>query len=183
MADEAIAEVDIHPDPEGPVPPKGSGGKLLPMAVISGAVVLGLALGSFVIAPQMASGPKEAQGEHSGGDLSVDSKKPHKEGKKSGHRSTFEVESIVVNPAGAPGRFLMASFVFETVDSRDQEALRDHEYMVTDAVIGILGNQTLESLALPGARDSLKVKIGKTVAELIGARDEIGVYMPQFMVQ
>ena len=29
MADEAIAEVDIQPDPEEPVPPKSSGGKLV----------------------------------------------------------------------------------------------------------------------------------------------------------
>jgi flagellar basal body-associated protein FliL len=185
MAEEAIVELEPQPDSQEPAPAKGSGGKLLPMAVVGGAIALGLTLGSLVIAPQMTSGPKDgaSSGHADAGSEPQGAKKKAHKPKKGGHGSYFEVESIVVNPSGAQGRFLMATVVFETAVSKDDGLLRDHEHLVTDVVIGILGSRTMESLAEPGARDSLKTQIARTVEDLVGTEGELTIYLPQFVVQ
>jgi flagellar FliL protein len=96
----------------------------------------------------------------------------------------FKVENIIVNPAGCEGtRFLMASVAFELPDEKVEARLRDHDFMVRDAVIGVLENQPLEALTRAGARDSLKRQLAEAILPLAGRHLRLRVFLPQFVIQ
>ncbi|HXE56390.1 MAG TPA: flagellar basal body-associated FliL family protein, partial [Gemmatimonadales bacterium] len=93
------------------------------------------------------------------------------------------LDNIIVNPAGSRGtRFLMASVALEVADEELQRRLAEQDVQLRDAVTSLLERQTMESLTLPGARDSLKRHIAAAVAPFVGDR-RLRVYLPQFVIQ
>ncbi|MEO8199715.1 MAG: flagellar basal body-associated FliL family protein [Gemmatimonadota bacterium] len=145
--------------------------KMVTMAVVGAAVLLGGGAGAFVIGPRFS---------HSEAVAPVDSLAKSDPGKPG---VIFRIDNLVVNPAGSQGtRFLMISVGFEVANDSIKKRLEEQEVEVRDTVLAALQNETLESLTKPGARDGLKRILGEAVAPLVGAT-ELKVFLPQFVIQ
>lgn len=186
---------DAKPE-AGPAKAPAKPFKVPEVAILAAVVVVALAagalLGTLVLAPRViaardarpaakphaeapeaeASGHEAPAGEHG------------KKGAHGGGATVYSVDNIIVNPAGSAGtRFLMASVAFELPDEKAAEELRAKEVMIRDAVITTLESQTLEMLAVPGARDGIKRQIAATVKPLVPGQRTLRVYLPQFVLQ
>jgi len=187
-----------NPEPEGsqakapqaqkPKPEKaprsgGMSGLLLLAGVAIGALALGGLTGGFLIGPRLvAMRGGEPAGAHQDEQAAESEEPGHTEG-GAAHPVAFKVDNIIVNPAGSEGtRFLMASVTFELQDEKVAERLRERDFVVRDAVISVLENQTLEALTRPGARDSLKRRLAEAVRPFAGSR-KLSVFLPQFVIQ
>lgn len=169
-----------------PAPEKSKAQGPAPMVLIGavvGALIGGAAAGNFLIAPRFTPKTIAQTAEQSGDAKKKDSKKKgaHGDVKPSIHK----IENLIVNPAGSEGQhFLMTTIAIECADDKVNDALRDHDAEVRDAVIATLEGQTLQMLTRPGARDTLKRRIENVVAPLVGEEPEaLHVFLPQFVIQ
>jgi flagellar basal body-associated protein FliL len=199
MAEPAVLVETPPPAKEAPKAPAGLGApsKMIVIAVLGGSVVLGAGLGSFLIAPRfLRSAPEATEAGTGAGAAAAESPASHESDahgggdahgkkKKGGHEAqVFEIDNIIVNPAGAQGtHFLMASVAFEVPDPKTEEFLRMNEVRVRDMIVATLGAQSLDMLSQPHARDSLKVLLSESMQQIIGAPQDLEVYLPQFVVQ
>jgi flagellar protein FliL len=130
---------------------------------------------------EKGKGDKGKEGEKGKSKGKEKEKRGGKEGK--GPAAVFELENLIVNPAGTEGsRFLMATVAFELDDPKLSELLRENDIAIRDQVITVLENQTMEMLTRPGARDSLRVLLAEAVAPYVEGA-EMRVYLPQFVIQ
>ncbi|MEO8450416.1 MAG: flagellar basal body-associated FliL family protein, partial [Gemmatimonadota bacterium] len=97
----------------------------------------------------------------------------------------FKMDNLIVNPAGSQGtRFLMVSVAVATPSGEVAEQLRADEAVIRDVVIALLERKSMEMLALPGIRDSIKNQLSDTISALVGhSADKLKVYLPQFVIQ
>ena len=95
------------------------------------------------------------------------------------------MDNLIVNPAGSQGtRFLMVSVAVATPSGEVAEQLRAEEAVIRDIVIALLEKKSMETLALPGIRDSIKAELSDTISALAGRSGEkLKVYLPQFVIQ
>jgi len=167
------------------------GGPALPilLGIIVVALAAGVALGTLVLGPRLASSKTAAT-------VVANTKdgEPGKPGKSDGHgkegkgkdekTSVFRIENVIVNPAGSEGaHFLMATVAISLADSKQEETLKAHEDELRDRVISVLEKQTLASLSAPGARDTLRGRIATALAPIVGSADPARVFLPQFVIQ
>jgi flagellar FliL protein len=141
-------------------------------------LILGGVAGSQVIVPQFFGEGEESPAEE------VAEKHPH--GAAADHPAgvIYQIENIIVNPAGEEGnRFLMATVAFEVPLSEHEHHLREQDVRVRDKVLSILETQTMEMLTMPGARDSLKQKLSDAVWPMVPDAEWMGVYLPQYVIQ
>jgi flagellar FliL protein len=166
-----------------PTRPALVSGPLLMAGIAVGALVLGGLTGSLLIGPRLV--PKG--GASSAAPPAAESAAAPAKGKGEGKAErpiVYKVENIIVNPAGSEGtRFLMASVAFELPDDKVEARLRDHDYMVRDAIIAVLERQSLDALTRPGSRDSLRLRLAQAVSPLAGVRTRLNVFLPQFVIQ
>ena len=176
---EAPSEAQEIPGSEATQNPTPSaGGRKTLMLVLGVAVIGGLGAGA-VVGPRFVSSPAPdaAAAEHDSAPGPAHDEEPAEEG------LMFELDNIIVNPAGSNGlRFLMASVVIQLPDRRSVEHLRAREVQVRDAVVTVLGRQTLDMLTAPGARDSVRSRLSAAIAPMVG-RTQLRVYLPQFVIQ
>ena len=179
---------DQPPPPAGDTataekPAKGPNKLILPIVVVLMTVVGGLVglqiIGPNVIAARAAkvAGLEPKDGKEGG--------EPG-EGKGDGAEKgpMFKITNLIVNPAGSQGsRFLMVSVAVETPDGKVQEDLQAREPQIRDVVIALLEKQTMEGLAVPGARDSIKALLADTISAIVGHKSRLKVFLPQFVVQ
>lgn len=72
----------------------------------------------------------------------------------------FEINDIVVNPAGSGGRrYIVIELAMETSDAKLLEEATGKEIWVRDAIISLLTSKTAEELIEPTARQKLKKQI------------------------
>lgn len=165
--------------------PKGAPKLGLVIALALVGAVVGGGAGTFVLAPRLFARPAAetaAQGEKAkdaeGGE-GADAKKG-----KAAPGKIFKLDNLVVNPAGSEGtRFLMTTVAFETRGDEADAKLREREIEIRDRVIAILESQTMDALTQPGARDTLKRKLGDAVAPFAGPKARLRVFLPQFVIQ
>ncbi|MEO8633733.1 MAG: flagellar basal body-associated FliL family protein [Gemmatimonadales bacterium] len=101
-----------------------------------------------------------------------------------GEKKMIQLPNIVVNPAGSQGsRFLMATVAVTVADEEAEKVLRAHEVEFKDKVVSILETLTMAQLSAPGARDTLKLRIGIAAGTIIGPRVPVKVFLPQFVIQ
>ena len=168
--------------------PAGSAPPVM-VGIIVVALAVGVALGTLLLGPQLArsKGAKAepASTKPEGG--SHASKSGHgKQGKdgKEDKATIYRIENIIVNPSGSEGmHFLMATVAIELDDAKREESLRGHEDEIRDHVISVLEKQTLESLSIAGARDTLRGRIATALTPLIGQTDPSRIFLPQFVIQ
>lgn len=174
MADEA------NPTPSGPAggAPAKAPSKLLLPVVVAVATVLGGVVGVMVVAPMMIASRAQVA---AGLDPQADSTGGH--GPAPAEKGPmFKIDNLIVNPAGSQGsRFLMVSVAVETPDAKTEEQLRRQEPRIRDLIIGLLEQQTMESLSRPGVRDELKAQLGDTISAIAGMK--LRAFLPQFVIQ
>lgn len=157
-------------EPVEPTPP--APGKLVPVAVGVGGVLIGALIGLFVVAPRLHPAPGTP--------------KPKVEAKAAGEGKApllFKLENVIVNPAGSAGsRYVVLSVAIEVPDVATETALRESEVQFRDAVTGVLEKQSLDQLTMLGARDSLRRRVAEAAVPFIKGA-EIKVYIPQFLIQ
>lgn len=162
---------------------KDSGKRLVIIAALAG-VLAGSAAGALVIGPRFA-GVSQSDGAAATEEVETGGSEhggSEKEGE--GAANIHTVNNVIVNPAGSLGtRFLMVSVGIASPDSKALEQLRKNEVMVRDLVIGVLEKQTMESLAMPGARDSVRFQIAAALASVAGKNVKLQILLPQFVVQ
>jgi flagellar FliL protein len=175
MAEDKKPDTSKESESAGTEPAKAAKGALL--GAIAAAAILGVAVGGFVIGPRVArdsSEPTPPAESHTNSDA----------GHAAGEGEFFELENLVVNPAGSRGeRFLMVSVAFEVPDGATVNQLHEREVQVRDVVSATLESQTLETLTKQGARQELKRQLSEAVAELAGNPAWMRVYIPRFVIQ
>ncbi len=152
--------------------PAAPGGKL-PIIAAAGALLVGVAAGMFVIAPRLP-GAAPASAAASAG-----------EGKEGAvqKKVLFELQNVIVNPAGSQGqRFIVATVAFEVASEEIRNVLHESETQIRDAVTGVLEKRTVDELLAPGARDSLRSAFAGAVKPYLKG-EKVQVFIPQFLVQ
>jgi len=146
------------------------------VGIVLTAVLLGGAVGGLVIGPRIVGvvagqeAAPEPEPEHGAHEVV--------------HGKFFELENLIVNPAGSRGeRFLMVSVAFEVPDDEALEALHEREIQVRDVVSAHFSALTLEELAELGARETIKSALSEVIAPFAGSADWLHVYLPRFVIQ
>ena len=164
---------------------------VMPTIAIALSGMLGVTVATVFVAPRVvasrpvpvispSSGGEHAAAEPSGGGHSAQSSGGHGGGGESETGEFVELGNILVNPAGSNGlRFLMVSVTFEVQGGRKAavDELRQRDAQLRDVV---LEQYSLERLTAPGARDTIKVKLGTAVEDVFNT--PVRVFMPQFVI-
>ena len=151
-----------------------SGGpKLIIVGALAG-LVLGGAVGGFVIAPRMGQAPAEAESaaaEHGPAEAQVAA-------------SVHQIENLVVNPASTNGaRFLLVTAAIVVKDAAALEELAARDAEIRDRVVDLLGSRTVEELGDPTKREALKTDLAAAVGALFPEGVVKRVLLPQFVIQ
>ena len=179
MADENPTEAEAVVEE-----PKAGGVKALLPAI--GLVVAGLAAGGgggmFLLGPMLAPRP------HAAAQASDGAAKPEHATKKGEKTSTtlsmYQIDNLVLNPAGSGGtRFLLLSVALETKDENANEILKAHDAELRDAILRLFGSKTADEVAEASSRDALRRDVLDTVSKLFPSGTVKRVYFPQFVIQ
>lgn len=196
MADEEQTMVDGQDSAEG-APKKGPNKLILFGGIGVVAIVLGIVLALFVIAPMTSGGGDQAEAEpaaeesasgghgesaeadHGGGDAGEGG-----EHGGSAKGNIYSIDNIVINPAGTGGsRFLSTSISFELKSSQLAKEFATKDVVIRDALITILSSKTVTQLTNPKQREITRYQIRKRVAQLLETEDIQGVYYTDFVLQ
>jgi flagellar FliL protein len=189
-----MAEAAAAATAEGAAGAAPAGGKkagLIGALTFVGALAGGL-LAAVVVAPRIiarqAPAAAHADSSSADGETKPEGEAGTAEGKAGegdgGEKKMVQLANIIVNPAGSQGtRFLMASVAVSIANEEAQKVLTDHEVEFRDKVTSILESQTMAQLTMPGARDSLKVKIALAAGTIVGPKVPLKVFLPQFVIQ
>lgn len=161
----APAVADVAAAPSG-------GPKLIIVGALAG-LVLGGAVGGFVIAPRMGQAPAgaEAADEHGPAEAQVAA-------------SVHQIENLVVNPASTNGaRFLLVTAAIVVKDAAALEELAARDAEIRDRVVDLLGSRTVEELGDPTKREALKTDLAAAVGALFPEGVVKRVLLPQFVIQ
>lgn len=119
-----------------------------------------------------------------GKDKGKDKEKGKKGKEKEVERTYVELDNMIVNPAGCEGQhFLMVTVSLGVTNGKLVPRIEDNKIALQDAIASTLSACSMEWLAAPGARDSIKVILAAQVAEVTGISDELTVFLPQFVMQ
>ena len=159
------------PEPAAPPPKPGLSTKAIAMAVA--ALVVGGALGLFVVAPRLRGGSAEPAAAAT----------PAKDEAKKEPPRIFRLDNVIVNPAGTLGqRFLIVSVAVEVNTPGAEENLKRADVAFRDAVTGLLERMTLNQLTQLNARDTVRAAV-IGYARKFAADTAVRVYLPQFLIQ
>ncbi|MEW6050486.1 MAG: flagellar basal body-associated FliL family protein [Candidatus Zixiibacteriota bacterium] len=161
-----------------------------------GVILIGVALALFVLRPMMSSpaDTKPADGHGTPAAKHVEAKKPESshgasdKNKKGGHgeggSSVYEIEDIVVNPAGTGGsRFLSVSFGFDVQSRELADEMAAREAQVRDVLITILSSKTVSDLTDPKQKEIMRLQIKKRLSQVLNTEQLAGVFYTDFVLQ
>lgn len=78
----------------------------------------------------------------------------------------------------------MATVAFQLEDEKQSEILREKEVQLRDRVVGVIEGLSLEALTLPGARDTLRMRISRAVEPVVHEDvPRFEVFLPSFVIQ
>lgn len=163
------------------------------------AIVIGIVLALFVIAPMTSGGGDQAdakpaaeesshgghgeseEADHGGGHGESDDGHGGHGGAKG---NIYSIDNIIINPAGTGGsRFLSTSISFELGSSNLAKDFESKDVVIRDALITILSSKTVTQLTNPKQREITRYQIRKRVAQLLETEDIEGVYYTDFVLQ
>lgn len=158
------------------------GGKLLMVGGLVGGLALGSVAGLFVLGPRLAPSPAHAatakpaekkEGEGKDG-----------EGKKGEAAPVYQIDNLVLNPAGSGGtRFLLMSVALEVKDAAAAESLKGRDAELRDAILRLIGTMTVEQISDAWSHDALRSQLVTAVNQIVGAGTVRRAYFPQFVIQ
>jgi flagellar protein FliL len=154
-------------------------------------MVVGLgagATGAFLVSPLLASRADLPQRLESAVDDDVDTDgpedAPRARGKRDAYGVIYQVDNLVLNPAGSGGlRFLLVSVAFDLPDDKVEAEARTREPEIRDVLLSVLGSRSVEELADIAGRDSLRTEIRGAVGRILPRGSVRRVYFPQFVIQ
>jgi flagellar FliL protein len=159
--------------------PRRRGGVLIAAVV---ALLAGGGAGVFAVGPMLAGGggashgeeaEEEGDGGHGGGHGGSDVGRP-----------LYNVENLVINPAGTQGtRFLIATVAIELSNTAAGAAMAARDPEIRDVLLNLLASRTVEQLADLGSRDTLKLQIRTAVEGVIGKQSVRQIFIPQYVLQ
>lgn len=197
MADEDKTVVQAGGDE---APAEKSASPMMKYIIMAGIVIAMAGAGYFVtlkfIKP-MVSDDGNSTSLEQGSDDDADSqeaerpkkKKKKRRPKKSEEGSVatayiFEVEDIIVNPAGTGGtRFLSASVGFELEYEDLMPLFKARRAQIRDALITILGSKNIEQLTDMKQKEIARLQIKRRVEQLLETDELIAVYFTDFVIQ
>jgi flagellar protein FliL len=165
-------------------------GGLLPLIGVALATLLaGGGVGAVVVGPMLAGGGAEAHAEGGDGEAAAEESGGH--GKKSGghggdaaESETYNIDNLVVNPAGTQGsRFLIVSLTFVPDDgeARTQLVARDAE--IRDTLLQVLAAKTVQDLSDLTQREQMKEEMRAAAETVIKPGKIRRIFLPQFVLQ
>ena len=152
-------------------PTATAGGKKRILIGAFAGLLLGSAVGGFVIAPRLGHAPAEV----------VEHEAP---AEPSGPASVHQIENLVVNPASTNGaRFLMVTTAIVVKDASAVEELASRDAEIRDRIVDLLSSRTIEELGDPSRREALKTDLAAAVGALFPEGVVKRVLLPQFVIQ
>ncbi len=173
------------PAPEGEEGAPAAKGKRLPLVI---ALTIGLTIGAR--AGSLVVGPLVAEGD-AAGECSCEEEGGHGEegGAVDSHgnpiaKPTYNVENLVLNPAGSGGtRYLVLSVSFSVKDSTTVTKMKDRDAELRDILLKVLGAKSVPQLSDMAARPALKAEVRAQAGRLFGEKTITDVFFPQFVIQ
>ena len=161
-------------------------GKRLPLVI---ALTIGLTIGA--LAGSLVVGPLVAEGDAAGECSCEEEEGGHGEagGAVDSHgnpiaKPTYNVENLVLNPAGSGGtRYLVLSVSFSVKDSSTVVKMKDRDAELRDILLKVLGAKTVPQLSDMAARSTLKAELRAQAGRLFGEKTITDVFFPQFVIQ
>lgn len=97
--------------------------------------------------------------------------------------SFTRLDGLVVNPAGADGRYLAVSIAFESESSSVKTEIENKKVVVKDAMITQLSEKTVEELSDTDRRGELKRELRKETNRILGDGTVDRLYFTEFVLQ
>lgn len=140
--------------------------------VVQGAAAWGVT--TFVIGPQMRGEPLPWQKAHAEGE----------DGEKHELGPLLSMNEILVNVAGSKGRrFCRTSLTLEMEGKDLAEKAEEWMPVFRGRVIDLLSTKDMDQLTGPGARDSLKTEILRTLNADVSGGEFRDLFFTEFLVQ
>jgi flagellar FliL protein len=96
----------------------------------------------------------------------------------------YNIESIVVNPAGTGGtRYLSCGISFEMVSAEDVKVFESKAAQVKDVLITILSSKTVDELADIRQRNQMRRQILTIINRFLAPAQAKAVYLTDFVLQ
>lgn len=96
----------------------------------------------------------------------------------------YNIESIVVNPAGTGGtRYLSCGISFEMASPEDAKVFKSKEAQVKDLLITILSSKTVDELADIAQRNQMRRQILAIVNRFLAPTQAKAVFLTDFVLQ
>lgn len=172
-----MAEEELPPETEAEAEPPKKGGKLVLIGGLAGGLALGSVAGLFVLGPKLSATPA-----HAAAAKAV--KHDSSDAKKADAAPIYQMDNLVLNPAGSGGtRFLLLSVALEVKDAGTSDMLKGHDAEMRDAILRLFGAKTVDQVSEASARDELRAEVLATLNKMLPAGTVRRVYFPQFVIQ
>ena len=100
-----------------------------------------------------------------------------------GIQQIFNIEDLIINPAGTSGqRLLLLSVGFGVGDEEKLNLLRENEVIIKDMVISTVAQKTLSTLSKIELKDSLKVELANRINSAYPKADVKNVYFSKYLI-
>jgi flagellar FliL protein len=104
-------------------------------------------------------------------------------GESPGVQHIFNIEDLIINPAGTSGqRLLLLSVGFGVKDEEKLKLLRENEVVIKDMVINTVSQKTLNTLSSIELKDSLKVELAEQINGAYPKANIKNVYFSKYLI-
>ncbi|MGI8507777.1 MAG: flagellar basal body-associated FliL family protein [Gemmatimonadaceae bacterium] len=174
-----MAEETAQPTEAAPPEKKGGIAAMLPLVGgITAGLALGAVLGLVVLGPRLSASPAPASAITEAHDAKKDA------GKKGEAASMYQMDNLVLNPAGSGGtRFLLLSVALEVKDAATLDVLKARDAEIRDAILRMFGSKTVEQVSEASTRDQLRIELLATIDKMFAPGTVRKLYFPQFVIQ
>jgi len=100
-----------------------------------------------------------------------------------GPQQIFNIEDLIINPAGTSGqRLLLLSIGFGVSTEEQLNMLRENEVIIKDMVINTVSQKTLGTLSRIELKDSLKVELANNINAIYPKTNVKNVYFSKYLI-
>jgi flagellar FliL protein len=95
----------------------------------------------------------------------------------------FNIEDLIINPAGTSGqRLLLLSVGFGVGDEEKLNILRANEVVIKDMIINTVSQKSLRTLSRIELKDSLKVELADRINDVYPKANILNVYFSKYLI-
>lgn len=146
---------------------------------ITAGLALGAGLGLVVLGPRLSATPAPAAVAAEAHETKKDA-----EDKKGEATPMYQMDNLVLNPAGSGGtRFLLLSVALEVKDAGTLDLMKSRDPEIRDAILRMFGSKTVEQVSEASTRDQLRAELLATIEKMFVPGTIRKLYFPQFVIQ